>query len=272
MLDLPKLTPEQRELVQSAALVLEADSQIAAAWLAGSLGRGSGDAYSDVDLLVLVTGVSALEAGRRYVREVVSIAPPALVNALYGGLVINVVTEDWRRFDLSFVAEADLARYDAAHLVELFNRTAHTPPIKPPETYVTSPEVVIGLVKEFLRVLGLSVVAVGRKEWLLAQWGSELLRRLTMDLMLEENGVSPPDRGGTLRRRPLLTAEQLASLEALTPATPDLDGVLTSHREIAALFLPRARALAERIGAEWPSKFEEATRRHLSSNLGLEID
>jgi predicted nucleotidyltransferase len=267
----PNVTPEQWRLAEAAARVLREDASVAAVWLAGSLGRGAGDAFSDVDLLVLVTGASATEAGLRYVDKAAEIAAPALVNTLLGGRVISVVTEDWRRFDLSFVEISELERHDAARLIELFNRSGVTPPRRNEEPYSPSGATVLGLVNEFLRVMGLSVVAVGREEWLLAQWGADILRRLTMDLMLEENGVSPAERGGALRRRPLLTADQFDALVSLSPVTPDLQGMLTSNRELAAIFLPRARALAERVGATWPSRFEHVTRDHLRSRLGLEL-
>ena len=265
------LTPEQREIVQSASAALKADEQIAAAWLAGSLGRGAGDTFSDVDLLVLAADGPASEVGRRYVQRTRQIAPPVLINELFGGRVISVVTEDWQRFDLAFIEVGELGRYNSAHLVELFNKGLDRPPTKEDPPYRSPPEAVLRLAREFLRILGLSAVAVGRHEWVLALSGADILRRLTIDLMLEENGVGPIERGGALRRRSLLTAEQVGALEALTPITADLDGVMTSHRELAAVFLPRARALAQGVGAEWPSQFEEATKRHLLRRLGLEI-
>jgi predicted nucleotidyltransferase len=211
------LTQEQRQIVQSGMAVLEADPQISAAWLAGSLGRGAGDAFSDVDLLVLVAQASASDVGRRYCDLAARIAPAILVNALFGARVVNVVTEDWQRFDLTFVEAGELGRYNAAHLVELFNKSGQRPPMQEDLPYQPSPEAVLGLIREFFRVLGLSVVAVGRQEWLLAMSGADILRRLAIDLMLEENGVGPVQRGGALRRRSLLTAEQAQALEALTP-------------------------------------------------------
>jgi hypothetical protein len=40
---------------------------------------------------------------------------------------------------------------------------------------------------------------------------------------------------------------------------------------LAAIFLPRARRLASKIGMPWPTDFEEATRRHLRLRLQFEI-
>lgn len=263
------MTPEQDRLARAVAQVLAEDPAIEAVWLAGSLGRGEGDTFSDVDVLALVRSPGATEVGLRYAGEVHRIAPVVLVNTLFGGRVVNVVTEEWARFDISFVEAAELDRYSAHDLTVLFNKGEHEPPEREPAAYEPAPAAVLAIINEFLRVLGLLVVADGRQEWLLAMSGLEILRKLTLDLMLEENGISPAARGGTLRRNPLLTAEQRQALEGLPPIVADRASLFEANRRIAAIFLPRARRLADRIGVVWPDAFEAATRRSLELNLGL---
>jgi predicted nucleotidyltransferase len=266
------LTAEQQDLLDAIHRVLAGDAEIEAAWLGGSLGRGAGDAFSDVDVVALVGRGPAAEVGLRYVRDVASIAEPVLVNPLYSGRVLNVVTREWRRFDISFVEPGELGRFDAAHLVPLFNKGDRTPPRKVAEPYQAKPATVLDLVNEFLRVLGLSVVAMGREEYVLGLRGVDILRQLTVDLMLEENGVGPIERGGALRRNPMLTLDQRHALQSLPPVAANRESILAINVELAAIFLPRARRLAERIGMAWPSAFEAATRRHLWERLGLSID
>jgi predicted nucleotidyltransferase len=266
------LTEDQQELLDAIRRVLESDAQIEAAWLAGSLGRGGGDAFSDVDVLALVAEGSAADVGQRYARDVAEIAEPVLVNPLFGGRVVNVVTKDWHRFDMSFIEPEQLARYDAAHLTVLFDRGERSPPRRAAIPYRTTPEAVLPIVNEFLRVLGLSVVVLGRGEYLLLLAGIDLMRRLTIDLMLEENGIGPAERGGALRRNPLLSDDQRRALEALSPVGPDRESLLRANAELAKVFLPRARRLGDEIGMAWPSEFEAATKRHLEKHLGLLID
>jgi hypothetical protein len=179
------------------------------------------------------------------------------------------VTTEWARFDLSFIEPGELARFEAAHLRELFNRGDRSPSAPPAKPYRVSPETLRKLVNEFLRVLGLSVVGAGREEWLVALSGIDILRRLTLELMLEENGVSPVERGGALRRNPLLAPDQRKELEALNPVRADRAGVINANSELAAIFLPRARRLADRIGMDWPHILERATREHLRTRLGV---
>src|SRR5471030_1305773 len=140
------MTTEQRELVDAITRALAADDDIEGAWLAGSLGAGKGDAFSDVDVLVLAAEGKAGAVSSRVARDIPAIANPALVNPLFGGRVLNVVTADWRRFDLHFVEPGELGRFDAARLVLLFNKGDHAPPRGSTGPYQSTPETVLKLV------------------------------------------------------------------------------------------------------------------------------
>ena len=263
------ITVEQQALIDAIRRALEADGDIEAAWLAGSLGRGKGDVFSDVDVLVLASAGRLEDVMARYARDVSMIAEPILMNPLFGGRVLNVVTADWRRFDLSFIEAGELDRYDVAVLSGLFNRTGREPPCGGSVVYQTAPEHLLKLVNEFLRVLGLLVVGIGREEYVIGLTGVDLLRQMTVELMLEENGVGPTDRGGALHRNPLLTPEQQRELATLAPVSADRAGIIAADIALAQIFLPRARRLAQRIGMVWPHDFETATRRHLQDRLGV---
>ena len=244
---------------------------IEAAWLAGSLGRGLGDQFSDVDILVLVASETLRDVSNRWVQDANRIAPIVYMNALFGGRVLNAITLDWQRFDVSFIDPMQLEQYDRRRLRPLFNRNRAEPPIRETAPYRTSPEVLRALVEEFIRVLGLGPVGIGRGEHIVAMSGIELLRQMALSLMLEENSVSLPDRGGALRRNPLLTAEQRQELESVPPIWADRGSILAAQARLATIFLPRARRLADRIGMTWPQAFEDATRRRLQAELGLSL-
>jgi predicted nucleotidyltransferase len=265
-------TTDQQKLIDAIAGHLDTTTGAEAVWLAGSLGKGQGDAYSDVDLLVLVAGGAAAEVAARLARDLVPALAVVLVNSLYGGRVLNMVTADWARFDLTIVQPEDLQRYDSNALTPIFNNGDSTPPARPQTPpYRTSPAELLKLVNEFLRVIGLTPVAMGREEYQLALNGVDLLRRMTMDLMLEENGVSPAARGGALHRNHLLTAEQRDALQALPVIAAERSSIIAGDAAFAALFLPRARRLAAEIGMDWPTAFEDATRRHLLRTLQLSL-
>lgn len=263
------MTPEQESLVGAIFGVLQRDGRVEAAWLAGSLGRDEGDAYSDVDIVVLCTDGMAGEVAAT--RGLLDFARPVLVNPLFGGRILNVITPEWQRFDLVFIEATDLKRYNANDLKPLFNRSGREPPRSEGAPHKSTPESLSKLVIESFRVVSLAPVGLGRKEFVVALSGIELLRRMTVDLMLEENGVGPRARGGALRLNPFLTGEQIRLLQSLPAVAADYDSLIRCQKAIARLFIPRARALASRIGMEWPAKLEEASRAYLKSQLDLEI-
>jgi predicted nucleotidyltransferase len=262
--------PAQAALIDRIHRVLEADSRVDAAWLSGSFGKGDADDFSDVDVLVLVQEPWN-EVAATYARDGAAIAPPALVNPLFGGRVLSVVTMDWERFDLSFVGPGDLDRYDRGALTPLFNRTGAEPPRRERRPYEPPPEKIAGMIREFLRLQGLTPVVLGREEYVLSVSGVELMRRALIDLMIEDNRIAPEDRGGALHLRRLLTSGQLAALERFPPLRPDRESALAGHLAAAALYLPLARRLAEETGAEWPAVLEEATRRRLKAALDIDL-
>jgi predicted nucleotidyltransferase len=262
-------TVEQQTLIDRISAMLHDEPRVGATWLSGSLGKGQGDAFSDVDVLVAVPDGAAAAVSTDLAQRLSEVAVPVLVNVLFGGRVLNVVTESWQRFDISFTEEKELGFHDAAALTTLFNRAGHVVTAKPQSPYRTTPDTLRKLVDEFLRVCGLSVVGEGRREYVLMLWGNQLLRQMTMDLMLEENGVSPAARGGALHRNPFLTDEQREALENVPPMAANRDSVLAAQGYLMSVFLPRAKRLAADIAMEWPAAFEEATRRHLEAKLGL---
>ena len=100
--------------------------------------------------------------------------------------------------------------------------------------------------------------------------GLDHLRRMTIDLMMEENAVPPARRGGVLKRYPFLRADQRAGLTSIPAAGADRDSVIAAYENFARVFIPRAKALCTRIGAPWPETFEIATRAYLNS-AGVQI-
>ena len=265
------MTPEQTELLERARALLENEPRIEAAWLAGSLAHGAGDAWSDVDLLALCAEGARGEVSAALASAIREKFEPLLLNVLFGGAVLNVVGPSWQRFDISVAEPAELNRYEAARLIELFNRTGAQPSGRFPESYRPSAQSLLPMVEEFLRVLGLAPVVLGRRDYVVMLSGIDRLRQLATDLMLEENRIGPWDRGGALKRRALLTEEQYRELESLPPLSPDPTSAKANNEALAAAFLPRARRLCAEASVAWPERLEAATRAHLAEAIGYAI-
>lgn len=264
------MTEAQQALLDQIAAVLARDPRIVSAWLSGSFGKGAGDAWSDVDVTVVVAAESDLPAALRHYASELSPLPATVFSQLVHGRIFSGVTPAWERFDLAFLTPAEFAGQDGGGLSLLLGDPATRPPPRAPGADQGAAARIERLVCEFLRVLGLAPVSIGREEWLVGQQGVELLRGMLVELTLEANGV-PRSARGAKRLNAFLSEDQRAELEALVPPQAGRQSLIDAEGEIARLFLARARPLAERLGATWPAAFETATRDHLRRELGLEI-
>jgi hypothetical protein len=263
-------TTAQNDIVARVTALLRPRDDVEALWLSGSLGADEGDDFSDVDFLLLVPADAIGALPGRLKAAMMAAFDPVFVNDLFGR-VLNFITPDWARFDLALVTPPELARFDAARLRPLFNKGEHQPPMHAIAPYAPAPAAIEKLCAEFLRVAGLSAVALGRGEYDVGLNGVDLLRRMTIDLMLEANAVPPAQRGGALKRAPFLAAEQRAALAAVPAAGADRAGIVAATEAFARIFLPRAKALCEATGAAWPARFEAATRAYLKRQAHVEI-
>jgi predicted nucleotidyltransferase len=262
----------REDLIQRIIDVLQADDRVRATWLSGSLGRGAGDRYSDVDLVAIVAEENRAGFVAEWDGIVATIASVVLTNRLSfrSSTVFNQVTADWLRFDVSVITPASLDRYTASTVRPLFDKDDLYSRLRQKgEPLAPSGPRIQGLTKEFMRILGLLPVVLGREEYAVSASGSGLIRMLLIQLMTED--VAVEDRGGALHLRGLLPDAQLAAIDELPPILATRESAIAVHMAVARLFLPLARDLSKRTGTPWPDALESALRAHLDSQLGLKL-
>lgn len=248
---------------------LEGDARIRALFLSGSHGNGMADAWSDLDF-VLVTPEGLTDDIAALWREAVAacgeivlwrdrVVRPALINAvLAGGL----------RVDLIALKPDQMGGHTQAALTPLFDRDGIHAGLRAEAGVAQTPPARLRYgFDEFLRILALLPVAIGREEYLNGVTGLFHLRTLLVDLMIEETGA--PHRGGALHLNRLITGEQKAALTALPAPVPEREALIAAHLAYAAEYLPRARRLAAARAVEWPGRFEAATWDYLGETLGI---
>ncbi|MFC6582309.1 hypothetical protein [Sulfitobacter aestuariivivens] len=123
-------------------------------------------------------------------------------------------------------------------------------------------------VEEFIRILGLLPLAVGRKEYINGVLGVFHLRNLLVDLMIAE--AAPQHRGGALHLNRLITPAQRETLTKMPPPVAQKEAMITGHMAYARVYLPLARRMALAWGVDWPDRFEAVTWANLNATLGLE--
>ncbi len=121
------------------------------------------------------------------------------------------------------------------------------------------------IVNEFLRVLGLVAVGVGRKELFLCRVGLGHLQNLFMNFAVE---VERRKGGGALSLRRSLSEQTHNLLEGLPNGGASQNSVVLAHVETAREFIAFAKPVFAEMKLDWPQAFEEATRAHLGRTLG----
>lgn len=243
---------------------------IKALFLSGSHANGLADAYSDIDFL-LVADEGANDDMSGAWRTAISQLGEIILwwdrNTV--PTLINAITDDWTRIDVIILKPDQMGAHTQEGLKPVFDHKAiyeSLPAQKPkPAPNVAKFKYQI---ENFIRILGLLPLAVGRKEYINGVLGVFHLRNLLVELLIEETDA--PNRGGVLHLNRLITDEQKTLLTELPPPVPEHDAMIAAHLAYAAAYLPRARKRAKTLGLEWPERFEEVTWAKLQEALGVE--
>jgi hypothetical protein len=238
-------------------------------FLGGSYGNGRADAVSDIDFVAVADHVGHAQIANHW-RDVLETLEPLVSwrERISAHSLINTITQSWMRLDLIIIPTDTFAGrvqsglkplYDPTGLYDLLAETA--------PAYTPSPQRVACILDEFFRVFGMAPVALARNEYVTMVWGTSLMRDLLRDIMLEDCPLA--DRGGAMHLSTLISKGDMQLLEAMPYPGPNGPDLIRAQCKIAETFLPRARALAERVGAEWPEAFEAATRAHLQETHGI---
>lgn len=239
-------------------------------FLAGSFGREEADAWSDVDLVGLAPAErhEAIEAWwRDWLEQQEHLVYFKVLHR--GGVLINAISESWLRVDLHLPADGQLGNrpqngvkplHDPLNLHD--NLVPRLPEHRP------DPKRIEEMIWEFIRVLGLTPVGLGRQEYVVMVMGTGLLRDMLSQLMQEQLPV--PDRGGILHLNKLLAPQDIEMLEGLPYPRPEREALIAAQLALARAFFPRARKLAAELGIAWPQEFEASARAHLAQAIGRE--
>ena len=260
----------QEEVIRTIAAAVEGAPGIRALFLSGSHATGTADAHSDIDF-VMVSEDGASDAAAAVWRAAVERTGEVVLWWDRTGVptLINAVTADWARTDVLILTPEQVARHPKESLKPLFDpdglhdTLAGAAPARPPD-----PAAALRAFENFIRILGLLHLVVGREEYLNGVLGLHHLRSALVELMIQETGA--PNRGGILHLNRLITAEQRAALAALPPPVPERQALIDAHLAYAAAYLPRARRRAAALGVDWPEAFEAATWAMLHEALGVE--
>ncbi|ADD40840.1 nucleotidyltransferase domain-containing protein [Stackebrandtia nassauensis] len=253
-------------LIDRLTAAFSAEPRVLGVFLIGSRGRGTADDHSDVDLLLCAepehhTGLCD------DMPQLVAEATETVHSQRVGTLpVFTYIAAGWLRFDISVASPAELMLRAPENLTVLFDRTSLTETITgTPVPVEPDAATVEAMTREFLRVLGLLPVVLGRGEHALGVAGFGLLHgMLVQALRLTARVVDP---GGVLSLKHLIPEDVYQRLEEIPAVEAEPASLIDAHLACARLFLPTAHRLHEKTGADWPTAMAEALETHLRKTV-----
>lgn len=251
----------QQDLIDAVTDGMQETAGLRGLFLSGSFGSGTADAYSDVDFLAVAEPADRKAIADRWV-QVIEAVSPVIFQQRFGpnAELVNLVTESWLRADLSQADEGRLKGQGAKALRPLFDPESLHGALDDAPVYNAQP--LFRVAEEFIRVLGLLQVAMGRKEYVNAITGIFHMRNQLITLLIRQTNDGPT--GGALHLNKLLTPTQLQLLAGIDIPEPEPIAIIEANLGLARIFLPLARQM---IGADYPTRFEAATLDRLTERV-----
>ena len=273
-------TETQLAFIDRAREVLAKDDRVLAAYLVGGFAIGMSDAWSDVDLHVIVSDQAADDINASWVDLAGRMAPLANVKPFPFAVGGVCITPDWLHFDVVFYPRSEIDPAAVEGMAPLLDKAGVLPDHPIPRPYRRQapffPEAAVDM---FLYMLGNMVSVVGRNEPIPATNGVIMVRDVALvGLLLAEQGwrsTREHSAGNpfpfTKRLRGYLTDDQNHLLATLPALEPTIDSAIDGYLALARIFLPRARRLAEQTGHTWPEAYEKASTTYFERSLGVTI-
>lgn len=258
----------QTHFIESLTTAATTDPRIRAAWLTGSYGKGIADRWSDVDahLLIDPTMIDDFRAGVRQWIE--ALAPLVLYRLLFGGEMVNAMTDEGLRVDVWLHAgeSADVVEGQARILYAQTGVLTWQPN---PGTVLSQAQAAAELertIPEFWRCIAMLPVALGRDEKLIGAAGNFLILLLLTDTLCVQSGVRK-DRGvkalnGFLPPELRRLAEDATTLPALTR-----ENLTWFQLRLAAIMHEYGPAICAQWQVEYPHALEAAALGYVTREV-----
>ena len=238
--------------------VLGGDPRVRSVELSGSVGSGTADAWSDLDLEVVTDPDGHESFLADWPDWLAAITPTVFARTPIAPFIVNTVTADGLTLDIAVWA-------------------GHVPEYRPPRHYTVGAlsgqafedlgEALEYAVQEQLRGLcGPFISLVQRGEHLRHLTGVAHILGLLTTVFLAETNSAPP---GKFWNR-TFTDEQRAAVAALPPVAATRQDIMAFGLGVAELVVRRARPLYGRYNLVWPEALANTAVRRLRSELGID--
>jgi hypothetical protein len=252
------IDPRLVEVWDRAQAVLGADERVVSVGLGGSVGAGTADEWSDLDLQVVAEPGRHAELLADWPTWLAAITPTVFARTPIAPFILNTVTAEGLTLDI-VVFDGQVFEFPPpiGYAVGMLSGTR----------FDKVGDALEYAIAELLRgMAGPFVSLVQRGEHLRHLAGVPHLLGLLTTVFHAESGTPPP---GKLWNH-AYTEEQLAAVAALPPVSATRDGLVAFGMGLAELAIGRARPLYPRYDLTWPTALAETTARRVHDQLGID--
>ncbi len=256
---LEAVDPRYRTLYEDALAVLGGDGRVAGVEVVGSVGAGTADAWSDLDLCVVTHDDGYASFLDEWPAWLAAITPTVFARTPIAPFVINTVTAEGLTFDVSVYATAR-PNFDAppAYAVGMLSSRRFTE-VGPALEYAVA-EQLRGLAGPFISL-------VQRDEHVRHLAGISHLLGLLTTVFLAETAAPPAGK----HWNESFTVEQRAAVAALPPARATRDDIVAFGLALAEMVITRARPLFPHYDLVWPTEFAAVVAARIDECLDIDV-
>jgi len=245
-------------LFERARAVLEPDRRVGSVTVGGSVGAGTADEWSDLDLHVVATEEGFDDLVADWPRWLAEITPTVFARTPIAPFVVNAVTNEGLTLDLAISKGAPFVFAPPTDYAVGLMASTRFAELGSALEYAVA-EQLRGLAGPFVSLLQ-------REEHVRHLTGVGHLLGLLTTVFVAELGAPPLGK----HWNDALTGEQRAAVAALPPASATRQGVLGFGLGLAELLVARARPLYPRYDLSWPADLARVTAVRLRTTLGID--
>lgn len=252
-----RMSDHHRDVVNRCVAVCQADPRVVAAFLGGSYAKGTADAYSDLDLYVIVADADyeTFFAGRQ--AFVTQLGEPVFLENYDVLRLVLFMFADGTEGELGIGRESDFLNIHGGPYRVLLDKKGVLagvvfPGYEPP--HADQIETLRRLIIWFWRDLSHFITALARGQWWWARGQLDELRRQCIDLARLRHDFTAP-AAGYEKLDNMLPPEQLSPLQD-TFCPMDRDSMLKAIRVIIAYYQEVVPPLVAQHGIPYPHELE----------------
>jgi Nucleotidyltransferase domain len=251
------IDPRYRVLLERVNEVLGGDNRVRSVTAGGSVGAGTADQWSDLDLTIVTDPARHDEFVSDWPHWLERITPTVFARTPIAPFIVNTITDQGLTLDLVvWSGEAPAYRPRTGYPVG-FSSTRFGS-IRDALDYAVA-EQLRGLAGPFISL-------IHRGEHLRHLTGLPHVLGLLTTVFLAETGEAPPAKTWNQT----YTEEQRGAVAALPAVRATRDDLIAFDLAVANLIVDRARPLFGRLGLDWPAGLARVAAARVRDELGIE--